>query len=126
MRTLDVRRSALRLAGTEARKRARHTRADRDPPGSGRPPCGRARIPDAPDPDVVVPVAWFVPVTVRHAGVPRIIVPGTAPQRFGFIPIDPVSQKISPGGVAAFLFPPLPNIIEKGKGKRIKFNWVSA
>lgn len=75
------------LAGIETRKRAQHTRADRDPRSSGFPPDRRARIPHAPEPDVVVPVPWFVPVAVRHADVPRVIVPRTAPQRFGFAPI---------------------------------------
>ena len=38
------------------------------------------RIPDAPEPVVVVPVAWVVPVAIGHPGIPRIVVPGTAPQ----------------------------------------------
>lgn len=49
-----------------------HTRGDRNPVGSG---VGRSR---QPEPVVVVPVVWVVPVAVRGAEVPWIVVPGTA------------------------------------------------
>ena len=44
-----------------------------------------------PRPVVVVTVAWVVPVTVRHTRVPGIVVPRTAAQRFGFVPIPRVT-----------------------------------
>jgi hypothetical protein len=50
--------------------------------------------------DAVVSVAWFVPVTVRYARVPRIIVPRTAPNRFGLAPISGFSQNY----IAAVMF----------------------
>src|ERR1035438_1345917 len=72
-----------RLAGTKARKRTWHTRLDHSPGSSGLSSQLReSPHPQAPEPDVIVTVLRFVPVTVRNADVRRIIVPRTAAQRF--------------------------------------------
>jgi hypothetical protein len=65
-----------------------------------------ARIPHTPETDVIVSVAWFVPVTVRSPDVPWIIVPGPAAQRFGTAPMgmsiaEIGAKKKSPRGFAA-------------------------
>ncbi len=45
-------------------------------------------IPGTPEADIVVPVLWFVPVTVRRADVLWIVVPRPAPQNtFGRVPL---------------------------------------
>ena len=91
-----------RRAGTRARKRTLHSRMNRNPYSSGDPSFeGRSPHPHAPEPDVVVSVRWLVVVAVRHAVVPGIVVPRTAAQRFGPVPLKPFSQKFSPGGFAA-------------------------
>lgn len=79
-------------------------------------------FPHAPEPDIVVAVARFVPVTVRCADVPRIVVPRTATERSGPVPVDPVCQKkvrrAAPPPGSRHRRSPASRL--KGKGKRKK------
>src|ERR1022692_4586247 len=79
----DVWRSSCAARRDQSPEAGGHSRRDRNPVRLSPLAClaGIARIPRAPQPDIVVTVAWLEPATVRHARVPRTIVPSPAPQR---------------------------------------------
>jgi hypothetical protein len=76
---------------------------------------GECPYPPTPETDVVVVVRRFVPVTVRHSRVPGIIVPRTAAERWGLVPMGPFSQKVSPAAA-----PPKKNQEERKERKKRK------
>ncbi len=106
------------LAGTEARKWT-------GTPGwvfEGHPALANfIHLPHAPEAVVVVPVVWLIPVTVGSTGPLCFIVPGTAPQRFGFVPLISVCSIKMAAAYAAFLNPcRYRNFLVKDRGKRKK------
>ena len=106
------------LAGTEARKWT-------GTPGwvfEGHPALANfIHLPHAPEAVVVVPVGRRIPITVGSTGPLCFIVPGTAPPRFGFVPLVPLCWIKILAAYAALLHPfRSPNFLVKDRGKRKK------